>query len=180
MKLPTLAYALICSFAAAAVAQQPQKAGPASQPQLEERVKKLEDRADNADVQTKKAALDTDYIQRVQKQYETYYEKVLSTQATVFSVVGILLTIGLFIAARFSFNVFERLTKSALAEATAELRKDYARALATEVQKLKDANATDIEKLKNALTSKIETLEADLKSRTDLQIGFVQGRISCR
>jgi hypothetical protein len=48
---------------------------PHTQAQLEDRVKELETRLDSAEQKAAGAAMEKDYITRVQKQYETYYER---------------------------------------------------------------------------------------------------------
>ena len=83
--------------------------------------------------------------------------------------------IGVFVlVARFSLKMIDEQTKTATAGATIQMRNEYARALAKEVQKLWDSNAADSKKLKEALTAQIAELEQHLKDRSDFQIQFVQ------
>jgi hypothetical protein len=76
-----LGAAVIClppSFSA----QAPQKSIPPpkpSQAQLEERVKELETRLNAAEQKAASAAMEKDYITRVQKQYEGYYERAFES-----------------------------------------------------------------------------------------------------
>ena len=152
--------------------EQPQKA---SRPTQEDRIKKLEERTDAAEKAASSAAIEKDYITRSQKEYESYYQKVLNTQTWTLGIMGLILTAVFGLAARFSLNMFEERTKIATAEATAQMRNEYARTLAKEVQKLWDSSSADIKKLKEALTAQIVELEQNLKNRSDFQIQFVQG-----
>jgi hypothetical protein len=158
----------------------PQQQKPAAQPtqaQLQQQIEELKKRLDDAELKAKSTDLDKDYIIRVQKQYEAYYEKVLSTQTTTVTIAGILITVLLALAARVGFNTFERLTQSAIREATsqvrsefatatAQLRTDTAVALGTEVESLKEANATNMQALSDKLTTQMNTLDEQVEART--------------
>jgi len=152
--------------------EQPQKALRTAQ---EDRIKKLEERADAAEKAASAAAMEKDYIARTQKLYESYYQKTFNTQMWTLGIVGLLLTSVFGLVARFSLNMFEQRTKLATADATAQMRNEYARILAKEVQKLWDSNAADTKKLKEALTTQIAVLEQDIKDRSDFEIQFLQG-----
>jgi len=153
-------------------AQQPQKT---AHPTQEDRIKKLEDRADAAEKAAAAATMEKDYIVRTQKLYESYYQRTLNTQLWALGFVGLLLTGVFILVVRFSLNLFEQRTKLATTDATAQLRNEYARILAKEVQKLWDSNAADTKKLKEALTAQTAELVQSLKDRSDFQIQFVQG-----
>ncbi len=151
--------------------EQPQKA---SRPAQEDRIRNLEERADAAEKAASSAAMEKDYITRTQKQYESYYQKVLNTQIWTLAIMGLILT-GVFVfVVKFSLNMIEEHTKTATAGATVQMRNEYARALAKEVQKLWDSNASDIKKLKETLTARIAELEQNLKDRSDFQMQFMQ------
>jgi len=152
--------------------EQPQKASRSTQ---EDRIKKLEERADTGEKAASAAAMEKDYIARTQKLYESYYEKTFSIQLWTLVIVGLLLTAVFGLVARFSLNMFEQRTKLATADATAQMRNEYVRTSAREVQKLWDSNAADGRKLKEALTAQIAELEQKLKNQSDFQIQFVQG-----
>lgn len=152
--------------------EQPKKSSPPTQ---EDRIKKLEDRADTAEKAAAAAAMEKDYIVRTQKLCESYYQRALSTQLWTLGIVLLVLTAVFVFVARFSLNLFEQRTKLAITDATAQLRNEYARILAKEVQKLWDSNATDNRKLKEALTAQVAELEQNLKHGSDFQIHFVQG-----
>jgi hypothetical protein len=152
--------------------QQPQKASHLTQ---EDRIKKLEERADAAEKAADAAAMEKDYIERTQKLYESYYQKTFSIQMWILAIVGLLLTAVFGLVVRFSLDLFEQRTKLATADATAQMRNEYTRILAKEVQKLWDSNAADTRKFKEALTAQIAVLERNLKDRSDFEIQFVQG-----
>jgi hypothetical protein len=153
-------------------AEQSQKPTRATQ---EDRIKKLEERADAAEKAASAAAMEKDYIARTQKLYESFYEKTFSKELWTLAIVGLILTAVFGIVARFSLDLFERRTKLATADATAQVRNEYARILAKEAQKLSESNAADVKRLKDALTAKTVELEQQLKDRSDFQIQFVRG-----
>src|SRR5215469_1388066 len=144
-------------------------------PVPEDRIKKLEDRADAAEKAVAAAAMEKDYITRTQKLYETYYQKTFNLQLWTLGIVGALLVAVFGLVARFSLNLFEQRTKLATADATAQLRNEYARILGKEVQKLWESNAADNRKLKETLTAEIEEFEQNVKHRCEFQAQFVQG-----
>ena len=152
--------------------EQPQKAPRLTQ---EDRIKRLEERADAAEKAASSAAMEKDYITRTQKQYESYYQKAFNTQIWALAIMGLTLTGVFVLVARFSLNMIDERTKTATAGATVQMRNEYARTLAKEAQKLWDSNAADIKKLNEALTAQIAKLDQDLKERSDFQIEFVQG-----
>ena len=70
--------AVLAFFSPAALrSQQPQKASHATQ---EDRLKKLEERADAAEKAASAALMEKDYIARTQKQYEILLQKAFNTQ----------------------------------------------------------------------------------------------------
>jgi hypothetical protein len=152
--------------------EQPQKASHLTQ---EDRIKRLEERADAAEKAASTAVTEREFIARTQKVYESFYDKAFNTQLWTLAIAGLLLTAVFGFVARFGLNVFEQRTKLATADATAQMRNEYARILAKEVQKLLDSNAADTRKLQEALTGQIEELEQKLKDRSDFQMRFVQG-----
>jgi hypothetical protein len=163
--------AIVTIFGPALRSEQPQKASHANQ---EDRIKKLEERVDASEKTASSGVMEKDYITRVQKQYESYYQKVLSTQMWTLGIMGVIL-IGVFVlVARFSLRMIDEQTKTATAGATVQMRNEYARALAKEVQKLWDTNAADVKKLKETLTGQFAELEQNLKDRSNFQMQFVQ------
>jgi hypothetical protein len=173
IRLRILVLCAALAFLSSAVrSEQPQKA---SRPTQEDRIRKLEERTDAAEKASSSAAMEKDYISRSQKLYESYYQKVLNTQMWTLGIMGLILTAVFVLVARFSLNMIDERTKTATAEATAQIRNEYARTLAKEVQKLWDSNAADVKKLKEALTAQIAELEQNVKDKSDFQIQFVQG-----
>jgi hypothetical protein len=166
IRLRILVLGAALAFLTSAVrCEQPQKA---SRPTQEDRIRKLEERADAAEKASSSAAMEKDYITRSQKLYESYYQKVLNTQMWTLGIMGLILTAVFVLVARFSLNMIDERTKTATAEANAQMRNEYARTFAKEVQKLWDSNAADINKLK-------KTFEQNVKDKSDFQIQFVQG-----
>jgi hypothetical protein len=163
--------AVLAIFSPALRSEQPQKASHATQ---EDRLKKLEERADAAEKAASIAVMEKDYITRTQKHYESYYQKVLDTQMWTLGIMGLILTGVFVLVARFSLKMIDEQTKTATAGATVQMRNEYARALAKEVQKLWDSNAADVKKLKETLTAQFAELEQNLKDRSNFQMQFVQ------
>jgi hypothetical protein len=163
--------AVLAFFGPALRPEQPQKA-PRATP--EDRLKKLEERADAAEKAASSAVMEKDYITRTQKQYESYYQKVLITQMCTLGIMGLILTGVFVLVARFSLKMIDEQTKTATAGATVQMRNEYARALAKEVQKLGDSNAADVKRLKEALTAQFAELEQNLKAQSNFQSQFVQ------
>ncbi|HUL32940.1 MAG TPA: hypothetical protein VL128_03590 [Candidatus Eisenbacteria bacterium] len=173
LRQPILVLATALAFLSpAARAEQPQKA---SRVTTEERVKQLEERADAAEKAAGAAAMDREYILRTQKLYETYYQKTLTTELWTLGLVSLLLAAVFGLVVRFSLNLFEQRTKLATADATAQLRNEYARILAKEVQKLWDSNAGDNRKLRETLTAQAAELGQSLRDRSEFEMHFVQG-----
>ena len=163
--------AVLAFFSPALCSEQPPRAPRATQ---EDRLKKLEERADAAEKAASSAVMEKDYITRTQKQYESYYQKVLNTQMWTLGIMGLILTGVFVLVARFSLKMIDEQTKTATAGATVQMRNEYARALAKEVQKLWDSNVADAKKLKETLTVQFTELEQNLKDRSDFQMQFVQ------
>jgi len=164
--------AVLAIFSPALRSEQPQKASRATQ---EDRLKKLEERADAAEKAESSAVMEKDYITRTQKEYESYYQKVLNTQMWTLGIMGLILTGVFVLVARFSLKMIDEQTKTAAAGATVQMRNEYARALAKDVQKLWDSNAADVKKLRETLTAQFAELEQNLKDRSIFQMQFVQG-----
>ncbi|HTP69803.1 MAG TPA: hypothetical protein VMJ35_12930 [Dongiaceae bacterium] len=156
-------------------AEQSQKS---SKPAQEDRIKKLEERADASDKAASSAATETEYLARSQKFVEAYYQKAFSTEMWALGIMGLILTGVFVLVARFSLKMIEEQAKIATASATVQMRNEYARAMAKEVQKLWDSNGTDIKKLKESLSTQTAELEQDLKNKSDLQTQLVLGLIA--
>jgi hypothetical protein len=167
-----LVLAAVLAFLSPALrSEQPQKA---SHPTQEDRLKKLEDRLDAAEKAASSAAMEKDYITRTQKQYESYYQKVLYTLMGTLGIMGLILTGVFVLVARFSLKMIAEQTKTATAGATVQMRNEYARAVAKEVQKLWDSNAADVKKLKETLTAQFAELQQNISDRSDFQMQLVQ------
>src|SRR5258707_8786964 len=163
--------AILAFFSPSLRSQQAQKASHSTQ---EDRLKKLEERADAAEKAASSAVMERDYITRTQQQYESYYQKVLNTQIWTLVIMGVILTGVFVLVAKFNLRMIDEQTKTATAGGTAEIANEPSRALAKEVQKLWDSNAADIKKLKETLRAHFAGLEQNLKDRSDFQMQFVQ------
>lgn len=125
--------ALSPALAQPKIAQPPQH----TQAQLEDRVKGLEIRLDAAEQKAANAAMEKDYITRVQKQYETYYEKAFNTMITIFSLISVIIAVIAMVTGKLSFTFFDRRALTALAEASIQLRTEITAAINTELDKLR-------------------------------------------
>jgi len=119
--------------------------------------------------------MEKDYITRVQKQYETYYKEVLSTQNWTLGIFGFILTAVFFLAGRFGLSIFDRQIDLALRETSAQLRTEFTQLLEKQTQALRDANDARLKALEDGLTKKITEQEQDLKAQADYQFQFAQG-----
>src|SRR5580704_10931190 len=106
--------AVLAFFSLSLRSQQPQKA---SRPTQEDRLKKLEERADATEKAASSAAMEKDYITRTQQQYESYYQKVLNTQMWTLGIMGLVLTGVFVLVAKFSLKMIDEQTKTATAGA---------------------------------------------------------------
>jgi hypothetical protein len=148
---------------------------PHTQVQLEDRVRELETRQDSADQKAASAAMEKDYVTRVQKQYETYYEKVLSTQMWTLGLMGLILTAVFGLAAKFSLDIFDSRIKSALDAALAQLEKKFREQMQKELEDLRQQNAARLKTLEEDLTKRITDLEQGFKAQSNFQFQFAQG-----
>ena len=79
--------AVLAFFSPALRSEQPQ----ASRTTPEDRLKKLEERADAAEKAASSAVMEKDYITRTQKQYESYYQEAFNAQMWTLGIMGLLL-----------------------------------------------------------------------------------------
>jgi hypothetical protein len=163
--------ALLAIFSPALRSEQSQKS---SRVTSEDRLKKLEERADAAEKAASSAVMEKDYLTRTQKQSESYYQRVLNTQMWTLGIMGLILTGVFVLLVRFSLKLIDQQTKNATADALAQMRNEYARALARDVQKLWDSNAADVKKRSEIQTAQLVELEQMLKDRSNFQMQFVQ------
>jgi hypothetical protein len=168
--------AALALHSAAVRSEQRQKASRTSQEQ-EDRIKNLEQRADAAEKTASAATMERDYITRIQKQSESYYQKVLNAEIWAVGMMGLVL-IGVFVlVARVNRKLIDEQTRTATAGATVQMRNEYARALAKEAHKLYDTNAADIKKLKEALEAQIAEADQILNARCNFQTQLVQALV---
>jgi hypothetical protein len=141
-------------------AQKPTPAEPTEQQKLKERVDTLESQLKEAQAKADRAAMEKDYIERIQTEAKAYYERAFNTQIAIVSIIGIIVAlIG-------KFGV-DHIVQSKLTEASATLREQIRKELADELQKLRDSNATQ-------LNSAIE----DLRLRSDYAYDVLSGMTS--
>jgi hypothetical protein len=176
-RLLIVAFTVAALFASASSAIAPQKSATAqaTQAQLEERIKELEKRADAAEQKAASATMEKDYITRVQKQYESYYEKALSTQMWTLGIMGLILTAVFALAGRFSLTMFDTRTKSALAAAVATLEKDFSQKMQTELDTLRKANDDQLKALEHGIKQEMAKHVTNLEALSDFAFYFSQG-----
>ena len=93
-----------------------------TQAQLEERIKQIEGRLAVAEQNAESSKLQDAYVKDVQTQANSYYDKVLTTQVMSLSILGLIITIVLAVAGRFSIKVFDDRARAALATTTTPVR----------------------------------------------------------
>jgi hypothetical protein len=161
--------ALLTPLSPALAQQKPAAPSRPSQAQLEDHVKELETRLNDAEQKAASAAMEKDYITRVQKQYEAF-----NTQVWILSILGLILTTLFFLAGRIGFSVFDRRIDSALKEASAQLRTEFNQQLRTDLETLRQQNSAQLNALEDALSRRITEQEKDLRTRSAYQHSFAQ------
>jgi hypothetical protein len=180
------AIVLLAPLSPALAQQKPALPSPNSQAQLAEHVKELERRLNDAEEKAASATMEKDYITRVQKQYEAYYEKAFNTQVAIVATLTIFISLVLWIASRFGFQTFDRRIEAALRETSAQLRTEFNQQLRTGLDTLRTENAHQVKQLEDnlkrriaeledGLTERIGQQERDLKARSEYQFQFAQG-----
>lgn len=171
-----LALVLGAALAFLALASSPQ-APPKSPPpsgvtpaQTEERIKQLEARADAAEKAAASAAMEKDYLARVQKQYESYYERAFNTMLGIVGIIALIIAVISWATARFSLDFFDRRVQAAVTKA----QEDVTATINIELGKLRNENAAQTKELDTALTAKIAQVDQDLKDRSTYQFCFAQ------
>ncbi len=176
--LPALVLgATLSCLALASSAQSPRKAPPPSgltPGQTEERIKQLEARADAAEKAAVGAAMEKDYITRVQRQYESYYEKAFNTTMTVFGSIGLIIAVISIAAASLSLKFFDHRVQAAVAK----VQDDVTATVKIELDNLRKENAAQIKELESALIAKITQLDKDLIARSHFLFLVSQGQIA--
>lgn len=163
-------------LALASSAQTQPKTPPPSGPtpvQTEERIKQLESRADAAEKAAASAALEKDYITRIQKQYESYYEKAFNTMLGIVGIIGMIIAVISLVAGKFGLDFFDRRVQAAVTKA----QDDVTATMKTELDNLRKENAAQSQQLKTTLTAQIDQLGDDLKHRSNYQFQFTQGLV---
>lgn len=163
-------------------AQKPAPAQSTEQQKLKERVDTLESQLKEAQAKADRAAMEKDYITRVQKQYEAYYKEVFGTQTHILWTIGITVTllsvtlsVVFFVAGRFGFNLFDRKIDSALRDATTQLRTEFTERLAKETGALREANSAQLKTLQEGLQAQIAKEIAHLEARSACAFYYSQG-----
>jgi hypothetical protein len=138
--------------------------------QLEARIRSLEDRYQQAG-----GFRDADYILRIQKQYETYYEKAFDTQRNTIWAVGIIFTVILAVGGRFSLSMFEKRFEYAIRVARDELERSFEEKLARKTAELDKANQGNLAKTIEGVKEQTNRLVGDVKQSLDFSTQFIQG-----
>lgn len=171
----------VTAAASLTAAQKPAPPQPTEQQKLKERVDALESQLKETQAKADRAAMEKDYITRVQKQYEAYYKEVFSTQTHILWTIGITVTllsvtlsVVFFVAGRFGFNIFDRRIDLSLEKATAQLRTEFTQMLEKETHELREDNQAQLTVLVDDLTNRITQEAEDLKARSQYQFQFAQ------
>lgn len=151
------------------------KPNPPTVQELDDRVTELRDELRAAQEKADRSALDADYTQRVQKQYESYYEKAFNTQIWILTIFGLILTVLLAFTARFGLSIFDRQIDNALRETSTQLRSEFGRTLEEQIEKLRAASTTQTSALELKFAELVNQQEKDLKTRSLYQFHFSQG-----
>jgi hypothetical protein len=146
-------------------AQKPAPLQPAEQQKVKERVDTLESQLKEAQAKADRAAMEKDYIERIQKEVNAYYEKAFATQIIVITIIGLIVSlVG-------KFGV-DHIVQSKLTEASSKLHEDFTAQLAVELQKLNDSNAVQLKQLEDDLNQRIEKKVTKLETETTVSLFF--------
>lgn len=138
---------------------------PTKQQKLEERVDALESQLKEAQAKADRAAMEKDYVERIQKETKDYYDKVLTTQTWTLGIVGLIITIVSAATARFGLTIFDRHIEQAVSKATTDLGAKFEQKMREERQELEKLNAAQISRL-----------EDDVNCRTYYNFYLAQGQ----
>lgn len=166
-RLLALGVVLVGVTAAASLtaAQKPAPPQPTEQQKLKERVDALESQLKEAQAKADRAAMEKDYIERIQKEVNAYYEKAFNTQLATVTIIALIVgLIG-------KFGV-DHIVQSKLTEASATLREGFRKELADELQKLKDSNTARLKHLEDDLNQRIEKRVAKLENDTAVGLSY--------
>lgn len=178
MKIDRMLYlAVIIAYVwpVASLAQDRAKAPPPTVQELSERITALEADLKAAEQRADRTALDTEYTQRIQKQYESYYEKAFNTQIWILTIFILILTVLLGFTARFGLTIFDRQIDNALRETSTQLRSDFTRALEKEMNALSEASTKQTSALEVKFAELVKEQEKDLKILSRFNFQFSQG-----
>lgn len=169
----TVVLALSVCTAHAAPLQQPKSPANPQQAQFEKRLKELEQqltatkaREDEVEKKADAAVLQNEYVKSIQSDAKTYYDKVLSTQTWTLSILGLIITITLFLAGRFSLKFFDARVQSSIDAAVATLDRAFNEKTQSELGTLRKENAKDLQGLDAKLTGKITDEVRKLEERS--------------
>lgn len=168
--------AAVAFLALTSAAQAPQKTPTPSglvRGQTEERIKQLESRADAAEKAAANAAMEKDYITRVQKEYESYYEKAYNSMLGVVGIIGLIIAVISWVITKFSIEFFDHRVESAVTKA----RDDVTAAMKIELDILRKENAAQNKELNSALTAQIARVNQDLEDRSQFLFLALQGQV---
>lgn len=165
---------------ASGASQDPESSPTAAEAgQLGQRLSALESQVESLSEKYEQSAgfRDTEYILRIQQQYQTFYEKVLSTQTYTVWGIGLFLTLLFALGGRFSFRLFDRQIEYTIKGVTGELRRSFDERLATELEALEKKNSEQVSNAVQILAEKTDQGLADLEVRDRAHRLFSQGLI---
>ena len=169
----------LCSFGPTTPSRGYAQDPPDEEARLRQRVQVLESQLQGLLEKYERSAgfRDTEYILRVQKQYEEYYEKALDTQVYTISAIGIILTVLVAFAGRFSFQIFDRQIDYTVRGVAAELRRSFEEKLEGELKILEEKNthqvSSTVDQLREKITHTIQDMEYENNVRREFDSGLI-------
>ncbi len=148
---------------------------PADQQKLKERVDALESQLKEAQAKADSAAIEKDYIERVEKDTEKYYERAFEMQVKFLDWIVILVAAAPLLVGLLSFRAIARRIQDRLRHASTQLRTEFAERLAKETTALQAAHAAELKTLEDGLKGRIEKEVRDLKARSAYTFAYSQG-----
>jgi BMFP domain-containing protein YqiC len=156
-------------------AQKPAPPQPTEQQKLKERVDTLESQLKEAQAKADRAAMEKDYLEKTQQHYESYYEKVHTTQLWTLGIMGLILTVVTGSIAIFGLDIFERRIQDRLDAASAKLREEFNIQMKTELQTLRNRNDDQLKALEDSLKQQIAKEVGILNARAAYVFHYSQG-----
>ena len=166
--LSTLLWLLFSHAVPAAAAQKPTPPQPTEQQNSKDSPGDPESRLKAAEEKADRALMEKDYIERIQKEVNAYYEKAFNSLMAIVGIISLLIAVG----ATFGVN---NLVQSKLTDASTRLREEFTKILDEKFAQLEKSHADRLKQLEGSLQERISSLGEDLEIRGKFSSWSLQG-----